>query len=314
MQWTPPSRPQRQAGGVHCGNLSTVRAVVTGGNRGVGYFVAEQLATVGAEVVVATRSDASAALQSIRQRVPGARLTSVHLDLSSLPSVAAAAHEMSGLGPIDVLINNAGLTGGSNTRAETADGLELIVGTNHLGPFALTAQLFPALSETARVVSLGSLSTRLAKADLDDLMATRRRYSLSRAYATSKHAVHAFALELDRRLRAAGSAKLSLLAHPGFALDALGETVEGVTDLGSKGSRFGEYLLAPMAQGKDKGAWPVVRAATDPDAVGGEFYGPRRLVRGIPTVQKPVAQSADPEFGRRLWTLSEELTGVRFDV
>jgi NAD(P)-dependent dehydrogenase (short-subunit alcohol dehydrogenase family) len=280
----------------------------------VGYFVAEQLAATGAHVILATRAPATAALASIRERVPGAELDAVHLDLASLASVETAASEIAALGPIDVLINNAGRTSGSRIRETTIDGFETMVGTNHLGPFALTARLFPALSEHARVVSLGSLSTRLAKADLDDLMGERGRYSVSVAYATSKHAVHAFALELDRRLRAAHSGRMSLLAHPGFALDAPGQSRVGITDLGSRATRFGERLLTPMAQGKDRGAWPVVRAATDPDATGGEFYGPKRLVRGIPTVQKPVAQSANPEFGRRLWTLSEELTGVRFDV
>lgn len=291
-----------------------MRVVVTGANRGVGYFVAEQLAATGAEIVLATRASADAALGSIRERVPGAQLSHVSLDLASLDSVQRAADDIADLGPIDVLINNAGRTSGSRKRQTTADGFEIMVGTNHLGPFALTARLFPALSQHARIVSLGSLSTRLAKADLDDLLAERGSYSLSRAYATSKHAVHAFALELDRRLRAAHSRRMSLLAHPGFALDAPSEVRPGITDLGSRGQRFGERLMGPMTQGKDRGAWPVVRAATDPDATGGQFYGPKHLVRGIPTLQKPVAQSAEAEFGKRLWTLSEELTGVRFDV
>lgn len=291
-----------------------MRVVVTGGNRGVGYFVAENLAAQGARVTIASRAPATAAIASIREHVPTAVVDEVRLDLASLESVAEASRAIADGGPIDVLINNAGKTSGSRSRETTVDGFEIMVGTNHLGPFALSAHLFPHLTERGRVVSLGSLSTRLAKADLDDLLAEHGKYSLSVAYATSKHAVHAFALELDRRLRAAGSERLSLLAHPGFALDAPSVRRPGITDLGSRASRLGERLLAPMTQGKDGGARPVILAATDPDATGGEFYGPRGLVRGAPALQKPPAQSAAPEFGRRLWTLSEQLTGVTFPL
>ena len=297
-------------------DLTGKTVVVTGSARGVGYFTAEQLVARGARIVMAVRSAvrADAASASIRARVPGAELEFVQLDLSSLESVRDAAEAIRALGPIDVLINNAGLTSSPRQRETTVDGLELIVGTNALGPFALTAQVFSALSADARIVSLGSLSTQLAKADLTDLLAERGSWSGGRAYATSKHAVHAFAFELDRRLRAAGSARMSLLAHPGFALDGLAPARPGVTDLASRGQRMAERALWFTAQGKDHGAWPVVRAAVDPHAVGGEFYGPRGRVIGKPVTQKPVAQSAAPEFGAELWRLSEQYTGVTFDV
>ncbi|CAN5432024.1 SDR family NAD(P)-dependent oxidoreductase [soil metagenome] len=305
MNWNPRELPDQTG--------TTV--VVTGAGRGVGYFVAEQLAGAGARVLLGVRSRerADAAMRSIRQQHPDALLEFVPLDLASLESVREAAVAFARFAPIDVLINNAGLTSPPRDRETTADGFELVVGTNHLGAFALTALLASSLAPDARVISLGSLSTRLATADLDDLLAEKGKYSASRAYATSKHAVHAFALELDRRWRAAGSGRASLLAHPGFALDAPSEKRPGITDLGSKADRFGERLLAPMTQGKDRGAWPVVRAAVDPHAEGGQFYGPRGSVIGKPALQKPVAQSAAPEFGRRLWTLSEELTGTTFD-
>lgn len=305
MNWNPRELPDQTG--------KTV--VVTGAGRGVGYFVAEQLAVAGARVILGVRNPerADAAVRSIRHQHPDALLEVVPLDLASLASVRAAAAAMAKFAPIDVLVNNAGLTAPPRERQTTADGFELVVGTNHLGAFVLTALLAPSLAPDARVVSLGSLSTRLAKADLDDLLAEKGTYSASRAYATSKHAVHAFALELDRRWRAAGSGRASLLAHPGFALDAPSQKRPGVTDLGTRGARFGERLLTPMTHGKDHGAWPVVRAAIDPHAEGGQFYGPRGSVVGKPVLQKPVAQSADPEFGRRLWTLSEELTGTTFD-
>jgi NAD(P)-dependent dehydrogenase (short-subunit alcohol dehydrogenase family) len=285
--------------------------VVTGAGRGVGYFAAEQLAAAGARVIFTTRGETTA-LDSIRARVPGAQVEQVTLELGSLASIRAAAAELAALGPIDVLINNAGKTSGSRQRETTADGLEIMVGTNAYGPFALTALLFPAI--TGRVVSLGSMATRLARADLSDLEQSAGRYSVSKAYAYSKHGVQAFALELDRRLRASGSGIRSVLAHPGFALDGSASPRPGITDRNSALQRFGERLLRPMAHGKDRGAWPVVRAAIDPDAAGGEYYGPSRSVTGPPVLTTPVAQSADPAFGAEFWRLAEEATGVKFEV
>jgi NAD(P)-dependent dehydrogenase (short-subunit alcohol dehydrogenase family) len=288
--------------------------VVTGAGRGIGYFTAEQLAAAGARVIITTRGPADVALESLRRTVPGASVSAVTLDVASLASVHAAAAELVKLGPIHGLINNAGKTSGSRQREMTADGFEIMVGTNALGPFALTALLWPALAADVRIVSLGSLSTLLTPADLTNLQSDRGRYSLSRAYALSKHLNHAFAFELDRRLKALGSHRMSLLAHPGFALDVGAAPRPGITDTGSAARRFGERLLAPMTQGKDRGAWPVVRAATDPDATGGEFYGPRRSVTGPPVLTTPVPQSADAAFGAEFWHLAEQATGVEFDV
>jgi NAD(P)-dependent dehydrogenase (short-subunit alcohol dehydrogenase family) len=289
--------------------------VVTGAGRGIGYFIAEQLASAGARVVLTTRDpkQAGAAARAIRTEVPTARLEFVTLDLASLESIHAAAAAIRDLGPIDVLINNGGMTSGPRTRQTTADGLELTVGTNAFGPFALTALVWPALSATARVVSLGSLSTRLTKADLDNFEQTSGRFSFSTAYAYSKHGMHAFAFELDRKLRASGSAVQSLLAHPGFALDGWAPHRPGVNKLGSPGTRFFERVLGFMSHGRDRGAWPIVRAAIGPDAAGGEFYGPSRSVVGVPVITTPVAQSADTEFGRRFWTLAETATGLTFE-
>jgi len=295
----------------HLPSQAGTTVVVTGAGRGIGYFVAEQLAAAGARVILTTRGD-TGALDSIRSRVPGAQLEHVELELGSLASIHAAAASLRELGPIDVLINNAGLTGGVRERETTSDGLERMVGTNAYGPFALTALVLPAVR--GRIVNLGSLSTRLARADLSDFEQREGTYSASRAYAYSKHGVHAFALELDRRLRASGSAVQSLLAHPGFALDGSAPRLPGITDRSPAGQLLVERLLRPVAHGKDRGAWPVVRAAIDPDARGGEFYGPSRSVTGPPVLTKPVAQSADPAFGAEFWRLAEAATGVAFDV
>jgi NAD(P)-dependent dehydrogenase (short-subunit alcohol dehydrogenase family) len=288
--------------------------VVTGGNAGIGYFTSEQLAGAGARVILASRSaeKAERAIASIRGRVPNAELSFVLLDLASLASVQDAAAELGARGPIDVLINNAGLVTGGRRRALTQDGLELIVGANALGHFALTAQLWSALSPTGRVVGLGSLATRMVRLDSADLL-SERRYSFFRAYGFSKHAVHGFIFELDRRIRATGSRREALLAHPGFAVDGLSEPRQGINEL-SRARRLRDGALSFVGQGKDQGAWPTVRAALDPEATSGTFYGPVRNMSGPPIVVAPVASSASPEFGARLWSLAEEATGVTFTV
>ncbi|MEO6532932.1 MAG: SDR family NAD(P)-dependent oxidoreductase [Pseudolysinimonas sp.] len=288
--------------------------IVTGGNAGIGYFTAEQLASAGARVILASRSaeKAERAIASIGERVAEARLSFVPLDLSSLSSVAAAAGKLRALGPIDVLINNAGLVSPPARRATTEDGHEIVVGSNFFGHFALTAQLWSAMTPTARVVGLGSMATRMVRLDPADLLSDRR-YRPFRAYGFSKHAVHGFAFELDRRIREAGEHRLSLLAHPGFSVDGLSERRPGINDI-SRAERIRDGVLSLAAQGKHQGAWPAIRAALDPEAVSGQFYGPSRILTGPPIVMAPVVSSTTPEFGAHLWALAEERTGVTFAV
>lgn len=169
------------------------RLVVTGAGRGVGYFAAKQLAAAGARVITTTRGEPGVALESLRRAAPDADVSAVQLDVASFGSIRTAATELGSLGPIDILVNNAGKTSGSRARETTVDGLEIMVGMNALGPFALTARLWPALAPDARVIGLSSLSTRLAKADLSE--------------------------------------RMSLLAHPGFALDGNAAPRPGITDL-----------------------------------------------------------------------------------
>jgi len=293
--------------------------VVTGGTAGIGYFVAEQLAATGARVVVAARSPerTRVALDAIRERVPDAILDSVPLDLTSLSAVRAAADRILALGGIDGLVNNAGLVSAPGNRMGgrqvTVDGHELVVGTNYLGHFALTALVFPSLRPGGRVVGLGSDSTRMVRLDPADLW-SERRYRAFRAYAFSKHAVQGFGLELHRRLAAAGDSRGSLLAHPGYANGALSAPRPGINDGLPFGERFVAVLIPWLAQGKDRGAWPVVRAALDPEARSGEFYGPDGLLAGRPVLAKPTRSSARPEFGAALWEQSERLAGVRFPL
>jgi NAD(P)-dependent dehydrogenase (short-subunit alcohol dehydrogenase family) len=285
--------------------------VVTGGNSGIGYFISEQLAQAGARLVLASRSPQKAliAAASIREHVPGAITEFVRLDLSSLASIRDAADALGKLGPIDGLINNAGVTTGSGKREVTEDGLEFVIGSNAFGAFALTAQVFPALTPDARVVSVGSMATRLVKLDPANLQSERGQFKFFRAYGYSKHATQAFALQLQRRLSAAGSGIKSLLAHPGTAIDLKSERRPGIND----GRKLYDYLAAIAGQGKDHGAWPIVRAAIDPNAKGGEFYGPRRNVAGRPVLIQPVASSASEQFGQEFWRQAEAATGITFD-
>ncbi|MFE4258087.1 oxidoreductase [Streptomyces sp. NPDC056883] len=288
-------------------------AVITGGNAGIGYHVAEQLARAGAHVVLAGRSTARTrtALDALRRAVPGASATDVRLDLADLDSVRRAAADLTAAGPVDILVNNAGVTA-SGTRAETAQGFELMFGTNHLGHFALTLLLAPALGPDAHVVSLGSLTHTRARLDFGDLQ-SRTHYRSMAVYGRSKLAVLLFAAELDRRLRASGSTVRSVAAHPGWAVQGLTPARPPLWEPGPL-TAVRSAPLALLAQGKDRGAWPVVRAATDPVAIGGQYFGPIGLgaLKGTPSLAAMAESARDPEAAARLWTASEELTGVHW--
>jgi NAD(P)-dependent dehydrogenase (short-subunit alcohol dehydrogenase family) len=290
--------------------------VVTGGNAGIGYFIAEQLAAAGGRVVIAARNPgrASAAIASILSRYPRAEVSAVHLDLASFDSVRAAADELAALDRIDALIENAGAIMPSRSRQVTVDGNELMFGTNHLGHFLLTALLYPTLARTAgsRVVTMGSGATRLTRIRLDDLQ-SERKFSAWAAYGQSKHATQAFGFELDRRLRAAGSPVSALVAHPGGGQDGNTPVRLGVIEP-TRRERILAKVMFFVGGGKHTAAWPAVRAATDPDAVGGQYWVPRGGLRGQPRVGNPAAASHDPALGAALWVESERLVGQAFPV
>jgi NAD(P)-dependent dehydrogenase (short-subunit alcohol dehydrogenase family) len=296
-------------------SLAGRAVVVTGGNAGIGYFVSEQLADAGAHVVIAARSaeKAQLAISSIRSRVQDASLSYVPLDLASLTSVRSAAEQIAAFRPLHALVNNAGRVVASRRRMLTDDGFELTVGGNFLGHFALTTLLFPALAEGARVVGMGSDSTRMVRLDPSDLW-SEQRYSPFRAYAFSKHAVQGFHLELARRLAAAGDSRMSLLAHPGWATSAYAARRPGITDRDPAAGRFFEALTGWVGQGKDRGAWPAVRAVADPDAANGMYFGPRWMLAGAPVPTRAVASSAAPAFGAAVWADAEAKTAIRFPV
>jgi NAD(P)-dependent dehydrogenase (short-subunit alcohol dehydrogenase family) len=162
-------------------------------------------------------------------------------------------------------------------------------------------------------VATGSMATRLARADIGDLMQQRGAFSASKAYAYSKHAMQALGFELDRRLRASHSGMRSLVVHPGFALDVQSPRREGINDL-TTGARFSQTLLRPMTQGKNRGAWGTVRALVDPDAAGGTYFGPPGGLRGAPRPQRAVPQDTDPQFAAELWRLSEGWAQLEFQL
>lgn len=286
--------------------------VVTGANTGLGYHTAAALAFRGARVVLAVRNleKGNAALSRIVAAKPGADITLTQLDLSSLASVRRAADELRSAYPrIDLLINNAGVMW--TPKEVTADGFELQFGTNHLGHFAFTGLLLDHLLPVrgSRVVTVSSLGHRMRAAiHLDDLQ-WERNYSRIGAYGQSKLANLLFTYELQRRLSAASAHTVAVAAHPGGSATELARNVPRVL-------RPLNALAPLLFQSAEAGALPTLRAATDPTVQGGQYYGPDGLgeQRGHPKLVQSSAQSHDPDLQRRLWSVSEELTGVKFPV
>jgi NAD(P)-dependent dehydrogenase (short-subunit alcohol dehydrogenase family) len=282
-------------------------AVITGANSGIGLEAARYLAARGARVVLACRDEgkARAAAAQIAAEVPGAGADTVALDLSSLESVRAAAAEIRSRYPrLDLLVNNAGVMMPPLSR--TTDGFELQFGTNHLGHFALTGLVLPSLLAVpgSRVVTVSSNGHKLGRIHFDDLQ-WEHGYRRMRAYAQSKLANLLFTYELQRRLAAAGDKTIAVAAHPGTSDTALVRYMPAWMQLGSR--------IAP-SQGAKMGALPTLRAATDPAAAGGDYYGPAGLgeFTGPPRLVRSSARSRDEAAQRRLWAVSEELTGVTF--
>ena len=288
-------------------------AVITGANTGLGLETAKALAARGASVVLAVRNTdkGKQAAATITAASPGADVTVQELDLSSLASVRETAAALSaGHERIDLLINNAGVM--YTPRQTTADGFELQFGTNHLGHFALTGLLLDRLlaAPGSRVVTVSSVGHRIrARINFDDLQASRN-YSRVAAYGQSKLANLLFTYELQRRLAASAASTIAVAAHPGGSNTEL--VRNSPAPLRALNTVFGRFVTQSAAMG----ALPTLRAATDPGVIGGQYYGPGgfRELRGSPRVVQSSAQSHDAEIQRRLWSVSEELTGVTFPI
>lgn len=304
INWTQNEIPDQQ------GRL----VIVTGGNSGIGYEAALALAGKNAHVIMAVRSvdKGEEAARNIRQQYPKSHVTVMGLDLSDLKSVRAFAQKfLKQYDRLDVLINNAGVM--ALPQRKTADGFEMQFGTNHLGHFALTGLLLPALKKTSnsRVVTVSSAMHTSGDIHFDDLQ-WEKKYQSWGAYGQSKLANLLFAYELQRRLEAAGIKIISVGCHPGYAntnLQAAGPKMEGST--------FKAWMMkmanALFAQGQDMGALPTLFAAIAVEVNGCDYIGPAGRMKGYPTKVKSNNKSYDESLAKRLWTVSEELTGVVYN-
>ncbi len=294
-------------------DLTGKTAIITGGNSGVGFETALELARHGAITIIACRSASrgEAALERIKGSAPSSHTRLMLLDLGDLASIDAFTESFTNeYENLDLLVNNAGIM--ATPYRTTKDGFESQFGTNHLGHFALTAKLMPAISATqsSRVVNVSSVGHRSGDIDFNELLLSRSNYKRWRAYYRSKLANLLFTYEMHRRLKQARIENIaSLAAHPGVARTNL-----------ATGMGFVGRLLKPIAalfiQSAQMGALPILRAATDPDAQGGQYYGPDKPHErsGFPIVVSSSPDSHDEETARRLWEHSEELTGVAFDL
>jgi len=281
-------------------------AVITGANSGIGFETAQVLAERGATVILACRDVARATAAAARIGGPGPVLVR-QLDLGSLASVRAAASELhASQQRLDLLINNAGVM--MPPPGQTADGFELQFGVNHLGHFALTGLLLDLLLAAggSRVVTVSSNGHRAGRVTAAGLPRTGR--SRAAAYGSSKLANLLFTYELDRRLTAAGAPTRALAAHPGAAVTALTRHFPAVVD------RLYQSFGSPVSHSAAQGALPTLRAATDPGAPGGGYYGPDGWLqlKGYPHQITSSARSHDEAAQGRLWQESERLTGVRY--
>ena len=293
-------------------DLDGMTVVVTGSNTGIGLETAASLAGAGATTVLACRNVEKAAAardEILRRGAPGA-VEILRLDLADQAQIAdAAAEALERFPRIDRLVNNAGVM--ADERAETTDGHELLIGTNHFGHFAFTGRLLPAIlaAPRSRVVTVTSLSQKFGRLRWDDLQLSDG-FKPFVAYAQSKLANITFAVAFQRRLTIAGQRTASLVAHPGLAdTDILRNHKR---QPGKLERRLGERIMQTPADASR----PSLRAATDPGAYGGEFYAPshRFELNGPPVPVRPSRRALDQQEQDRLWQVSVELTGVEFDV
>jgi NAD(P)-dependent dehydrogenase (short-subunit alcohol dehydrogenase family) len=289
--------------------------LITGANSGLGFEEAKALARHGAHVVLAVRNAAKGerAIADLRRAQPDASLEMLPLDLANLAAVhSAAASFMQTHGRLDILINNAGVM--AIPHGTTADGVEMQLGTNHLGHFALTGLLLPLLLQTdgARVATMSSAVHIMGRINFDDLQSDRS-YSKMGAYGQSKLANLLFAYELQRRLAAAGCNAISVAAHPGYAATNL---QRAGPEMG--GSRLRARTMAAvtrvLAQSAAMGALPILYAATSPSVRGGDYIGPngRMGQHGFPKKVASSSRSHNQPVAARLWAASEQLTGVTY--
>lgn len=288
-------------------------AIVTGANSGIGYHTALELARAGAHVILACRNPLKAeeARAKIAAAVPQAAVEVAQVDMANLDSIRAFAESFVATGrKLDLLINNAGVMGFPQ-RTPTAQGFEGQFGTNHLGHFALTGELMPALLKTphSRVVTVASIAHKGGRMRFEDPN-WEKAYDPRKAYQQSKLANLMFGLELDRRLKRANADVASIIAHPGVAVTSIVSNGMG----SGVQAKIANTMIQLFAQSDARGAWPTLYAATSPDAKSGHYYGPDGIaeIKGLPVEVQPKPHAQDPVAAARLWHISEQMTGVEY--
>ena len=288
------------------------RAIVTGANSGLGFHTARELARAGAQVMLACRSieRGEKAAQRIREEQPGAQVFVAKLDLSSLAGVRGFAEAVLSAGePLDLLVNNAGIMA-LPKREQSVDGFEMQLATNYLGHFALTGLLLPLLLQAAspRVISVSSNAHKRGQLFFDDFQ-QERGYVPFKSYQQTKLAMLVYALELQRQSDAHGARLASIAAHPGLSATGI------VRDTAGPAKVIIPIVITVLGQSDAAGALPQLYAATAPEAKGGAYYGPSGFqeFKGAPAPAKVASQALDAESGTRLWMLSEQLTGVKYN-
>lgn len=284
-------------------------ALVTGANRGLGLEIVVGLAGAGATVIMACRDakKAAGAIAEVQRRVPGANVKAMTLDLASLKSIREFAEEFcSQSKSLDLLVNNASAI--LVPLQKTVDGFETHIGTNHFGPFALTALLLDCLRAApgARIVNTASMAHRLTPGiDFDDLNFSRKPYKDMDAYGKSKLATLMFTFELDRKLRQANLDIKAVVAHPGYTATNP-----------DYGNFFMRLMTRLMAQAPAMGALPALYAATSPDVSGGDYIGPNgfKELSGYPTKVDCRPEARDTKLSAKLWSLSEQLTSIKYHL
>lgn len=297
-------------------DLSGKIAIVTGANSGLGLEVSKGLASKGAQVIMACRdlTKGEEAVQAIRKEQPAAKLELMALDLADLESVGRFAQEFAQrFSTLHILANNAGVM--AIPYRQTKQGFEMQFGTNHLGHFALTGLLLPTILKTdkARIVTTSSFLHRSGKINFDDL-AGKENYSPSKAYSQSKLANLLFAYELQHKLTSIGANAISVASHPGYSatnLQLVGPTMQG----SSFRKNVTLFMNKVMAQSAAMGALPTLYGATAADVQGSEYFGPGGFMgmRGYPKKATSTELSHDKALAEKLWTVSEELTGVKYN-
>jgi NAD(P)-dependent dehydrogenase (short-subunit alcohol dehydrogenase family) len=290
--------------------------VVTGANAGLGFQTALKLAGGGAKVVMACRNmeKGQAALNQILERVPGADLLLLRLDVSDLDSVREFSQDFSRqVGSLDVLINNAGIVAIPLTR--NGAGHELQLATNYLGAFALTGMLLPLFrrERPARIVNVGSLAHRFGTLDINDLNWEQTPYDQWKAYARSKLAMLSFTMQLSRCLRKMSSNITALAAHPGFAATEIHKKSEALAPKNAF-SKWLQEKVTPLVPSAVDAARPIILAASADPVSGGEYYGPGGFLEigGRPSKARVNPVANDIGVGKRLWAVSESMTGVHY--